>query len=167
MRARDSQRQKVWNATNVVDALGRPVTRAWVRRFLQTMHERAFLRRRYSTSMQRKWNVIDKEKRGTGDGGYWAITVYEGDLYTHMVVRLAARSIWWRLPVNGRMAWYGPEYAKLLLEVTQVVMGKAAAELLKESYRAHNVRWKPKKKVRVTSEMLDRLAKARELANEA
>lgn len=167
MRARDSQRLKFWRATDVIDPLGQSLTRAQARRILLTMHERMFLKRRYSTSVRRKWDVVDHKKRGTGDAGYWSISLYDGDLYMNRIVYLAARAIWWRLPVNGRMAWYGPEYAKLVLEMTQVLMGKAAADLLKESYRAHNVRWKEKKKVVVTEAMLERLTRARELANEA
>lgn len=159
-RPRNTQRAKFWRAQAVLSEVSRPFkTERGVKRFVINARERAFLRRRYGEFLTRDIMV---KFEGQPEAGRWIIVAPGTEWKEHSMCRLIARVIWHRKqPYHCPLAWHGIEYCAIYVDVVQAMMGRTSAELLKNSFRAHGVRFKPKKKVTVTEEMRERLAAAR------
>ncbi|AXQ69237.1 hypothetical protein HOU02_gp488 [Caulobacter phage CcrBL9] len=78
----------------------------------------------------------------------------------HIVLHEVAHSLTIRRH-GYHVASHGWQYAAIYLDLVRFGMGVEAHRMLKESFKAHKVRWTPKKTRTASPEVLERLAKAR------
>ena len=159
-RERNSQKAKFWAAQNVLEPLARTFkTDKSLATFTRKARTRAYLVKRHRRELSYSYRVtaLGSEARGTA----YEINIPTTMRTDLMVARCLARLIFNRTRVADIAAFHGWEYCGIFLDVVHALMGKNAGALLKASYQAKGVRFKPKKVVKVTPEMLERLALAR------
>lgn len=160
-RARDSQRSKYWASICVMETVARSLSEREITNLLLSVHDRAFLLRRYRPALSRPFEI--KLLGGKLIARRDLINIPKAHYTDWNVVTKVARLISYRLDPRAEWAWYGWQFCAVLLDVTQALMGREAMLILKESMRSHRVRWKPKATRTVTPEMIERLKKARAL----
>jgi hypothetical protein len=164
-RERNSQFGKFWKAQSVLDSIDRPFkTKKGMTTYIRKATDRAFLRRRYP-ELAKPIHIEFLPKFHREKGSSLSVSIPENRMNMHCVLYCLTRVIWCREARKTRggttWAYNGWQWAAIYLDVVQSLMGKEAADLLKSAYSVYRVRWKPKKKVEVTDEMLERLAAAR------
>lgn len=169
-RARDSQRSAFWAAQAVLETHARLIeTQKRMLRFVENARSRAYLKRRYKTALRREI-ILDFcvwDTRENFEPFYSTITVPpKKDKWTDLTMcRQIAYVLLMR--THGQAAWHGREFCAIYLDVVRAMMGAAAYELLKGSFRKHKVRFTPKRVLSPEQRAAarERLAKAREKIN--
>lgn len=146
---RDSQRQRVYKAETAAFK-GAEVafkTPKEIERWLNKQLRRKVIQRRYATQTFRK--IVCDGKRGTrGNAHAQGSTLYfqRDGMKVWIVLHEAAHAIIFRKH-GYKVAAHGREWCMVYLDLVHFIMGKDKADALKASFRAHKVRYKPKRKV--------------------
>ena len=157
-RARNTQRKRYYNATSIMKSLERPLTETEIRNLVFSAPNRKFLTSRYP-EVKRPFMGKFFGGKIRGERTYVGIpTTCHTNWYASWAV---AQLIWKRRDWREEQAWHGWEFCAVLIDVVHAFMGKVAADTLRESFKLHGVRFKPKRKRKVTPEMLEHLAAAR------
>lgn len=163
-RARDTQRQKVYNAQSVliekdltsvigarilhsapkVKSTGN-VTITACQAYVDNIAGRAWFQRRWGT---RRFTMLHKVHGQANYGGDGRITLPPWARNEVIILHEMAHSL---IPADA--AWHGPEFASILLFLVERVLGKDAKAMLLAEFRTRRVRrWSPA----VPSPALDR-----------
>ena len=163
---RDQQRSKVYAAEKVLqDQTKRFVTVADMEAFVAKVADYKVLQKRYGQNFLH--NVVVKDGRGRNRAGGWygGITMPTRSRNEWVVLHELAHTINIRLHSDW-VAGHGWQYANIYLQLVKTVLGTEKHDILKASFKKHKVRTSPKAsrgKKEVTPEMIERLAKAREI----
>lgn len=164
-RERDTQFARFWRAQSVINPFDKQFkTEKGLNSYVERACGRAFLLRRYPC-LKLRVGVRHLRGRDREFGGYWSVGIPITSRNLRTVIYVLARTIWMRTD-DLRRAHYGWQFVAIYIDVVHALMGKAEADLLRESCKSYGVRWKPKKKVTVTPEMIERLAAARQKRKE-
>jgi hypothetical protein len=183
MKERDSQRSKLYTAEKeALEQFATPLPKVEdIQAYILKQSARTTLQTRYGRAREvANWPIMIGDGRrtrralayGTNKMTFprWArkdwVVLHE---WAHIIHnRLDARGSLLKSNVGTRTeelqggASHGWQYAAIYLDLVRFCMGKEAYEALKAAFKTHKVRYKPKRSVVVTEEMLGRLKAARE-----
>lgn len=166
MRARDSQRKRVYVAERVLSKFAKPLRDVQdIERFLKKQLQRKAILRRYPDATK-KVRVSDGRGRVNACAyGDWKIAIPLWARNTHIVVHEMAHIVTHR-QYGHRVAGHGWEYASVFLDLVRFIMGKEAHDALKQSFKDNKVRFtKPRTRKPLSPEakaaLALRLAEAR------
>lgn len=166
-RPRDSQRSRVYRAEN--EAL-----KSLARRY-ETMDEltgfvHSIVRRtrtlKVAPELKRSITIKDGRGRSNAGGNMSGIIMPVWSRRDYIVLHELSHTIIERRYARSP-AWHGWEFCAVYLKLVRSVMGVAAHDALRASFKKHGVRYKPKRKGKPLSPeakaaLVERLTKARE-----
>jgi putative metallohydrolase (TIGR04338 family) len=149
---KDSQRGKVYTAESELKKEGTRFTSYNdMVIFIEKIRSNAFLRRRYNSQLKRPIGLkINKGKRWAwGNADHITIPEFGGWAWMPSVVcHEVAHTITLRTPRIPLMQYqsHGRQFCAVYLNVVRAMMGREAYEELKANFKAHGVKFTPKKK---------------------
>lgn len=160
---RDCQRSKLYKAERVLSPLSiRLETVQDMETFIKRVLQKAPIQARYARETRMAIAVGDGRGRsrtagGDGDG----ITVPRSGRTQWIVLHEVAHTLTIRR-YGAHIAGHGWQFAAIYLDLIRFGLGTEAHRMLKESFKAHKVRWTPKKARPASPELLERLRLMRE-----
>jgi putative metallohydrolase (TIGR04338 family) len=177
-RPRDNQRQKLYNAENLVFNLGKDPragrhlqTIDEIQAYLDKLVDSAWFKRRwgagvYSNRHGRSYRIGDGRGARRATGGMFTLTYPRWSRHEAIVLHELAHHIVERMHGSNREPWHGWVFASIFLELIEHQLGKETADQLKAAMRSKNVRFtKPRKRAPLSeerkAELREQLARAR------
>ncbi|MFP1646285.1 hypothetical protein [Pontitalea aquivivens] len=187
MKSRDSQRSKLYKAEREAwQVFSSPLaTVADIRQYLERQSTRKPLQHRYGDAINvTEWELEIADGRGTLHAAAYGSHRISIPLWARnngVVLHEWAHIIHNRLEIDGRISsttfdlWrhgsrrqelrggasHGWQFAAIYLDLVHFCIGKEAAAALKEAFKKHKVRYRPKRTRVPTQEQLERLATMR------
>lgn len=145
---RDNQRRKLYRAEDVLKAHSKRLeTVKDIERFVEKLRKRATLVRRYGPELRRSFYIGDGRMRSKAGGDSRGIYMPRWSRTEFIVLHELAHSISIRKFGRSTIAGHGREFCGVYLDLVRYVLGKEAGEALKASFKAHGVKYKPKRRV--------------------
>jgi putative metallohydrolase (TIGR04338 family) len=162
---RDSQRSRVYKADDVLEAFAKPLPSvADVEAYAKRLFKSKRLAKKYPRAGWRPPVVADGRRNRDASGSTWQIVIPRWARNEAVVLHELAHTISMR-EYGRHIAGHGWQYASTFLDVVKWMMGKAAHDALKASFKAHKVRFRKPVKRTLTDEqraaLAARLASAR------
>lgn len=163
-RQRDSQRSKFFSARSALTDFSEVMTPMAARDLIKRVAASSYMHRRYPelTDLARGYIEINIGGKLTSSHSHIQIPKTAHSFRRADIATEIARVIFYRRDPGEILAWYGWEFAAIFRDVVHVAFSPAVAGILEARYKALRVRSAPKATRRVTPEMLERLARARE-----
>ncbi|UTU07890.1 hypothetical protein CcrC1_gp204 [Caulobacter phage C1] len=160
---RDSQRSKLYKAERVLEPMSsRLETVQEMDTFIRKVLQKAPIQARYASEARRSIEVGDGRGRSrTAGGDRDGIAVPRAGRTQWIVLHEVAHTLTMRR-YGTHIAAHGWQYAAVYLDLIRFGMGAEAHRTLKESFKAHKVRWTPKRSRPASPETLERLRLMRE-----
>ncbi len=163
---RDQQKSKLYKAEKILKPMRKSYPEmADVQAYVVKVQASKVLQRRFGGALTKSFEVGDGRRRTNAGGGYWGIYMPRWSRTDQIILHEMAHTILIRMQ-GSNVSAHGWMYANVYLQLVKTMMGAAAHDMLKESFREHRVRFAEKKTRaagEVTPEMIERLARAREI----
>lgn len=170
MRARDSQRRKVYTAEQKAFE-GQPIDLpeiADIERYIAHVCSLGRVKESFPKLVARPVMVGDGRRRRSACGNSAGISMPRHSRKRWVVLHELAHTIIHRIPGGWTMAGHGWEYCEAYLTLVRHVMGVDAHDRLKAEFKAHRVRYKaPRQRKPVSPEQRAILVERMRLAREA
>lgn len=166
MRARDSQRKRLYVAERVLGKFAKPLQDVQdIERFLKKQLQRKAILRRYPDATRTVRVSDGRGRRNACAYGDWKIAIPLWARNTHIVIHEMAHIVTHR-QYGSKVAGHGWEYANVFLDLVRFIMGNEAHDALKQSFKDHKVKFtKPRTRKPLSTEekmaLAARLAEAR------
>ena len=153
MRARDTQRKKVYAAADIAFKSfgGKPVERVEtmdeITKFVSLVWTNPKIESKYSVAVHGRFPTIgDGRGRVRASGGWDGIKIPRWCRFKWLIVHELAHTVTVRTYGNDH-AWHGWEFCAVYLDIVRATFGAAAHEALKSSFKKHRVRFtEPRKR---------------------